>query len=865
MTIFNTSLPTPRRPQRDVRFQGHQNRHDHRKFSEEEAQKINQFLFEQEALSQQIIDHEVPRGRAHVPGWSEMLGDKASKLTVGIDFLPFRAANAMQSIGRWTHRQFSATVSADSQQSKQAEQHRQDAEFLTEQILQKVDLSEVVDVEQGFSQAALKSRLIDVLAENAKLRYVVRNALSGKLAGVAKHVVVAKPDLEALTRNIIAWEGFWSDDTETSSSEEGAAKLEQIAQNAQSSAALTARSGKQVANWLRTGQKFQIRPLGPDEAYESYLRKTQYPPLKNPYEFMAIKPGESNLHVSNRFQNTPDSRMGQLLQAFKPYPRQSVLDTKMPLTVVSSDPNAQLMVAALMKGHERDFPKVEATTPVFVRIRDTEQFKKEVFQPIVNTFRITEPIEIKDRNNPGKTRKIEIKEACLWPLIEGILAKGEQGLGPNCTLKNSDKKCFDLLADSNIYEFSSPDKSVENFLNQRLHDKQDPHIRTLKARLAALQVAGLQYAEQVNVAETVATFAKGAAIGVLGEKLSDKIGGGELKPGENVFTDPGFWTRVGFLGLIDSIDNWYGEHGVLDADLKGMGLSNTKKDVFGNAPPPDPVRIKDYLSARKATNMPESIDQFRRRLLLAAVGDADGKAATSVATLYRSVALGGAGGLLASLWAAKTFTEQNSPLVEKMFSTSVGTLGALSIPINFALTLPRVMSSLNEHIEEGRLVLPDTVDKRNPKAVKNYILEMALQDMMCRTGMQASLKAYNVIPLLGTGWVAEKFLPESFVQTVLFSGMPIAENITRGGFMLDRVSRTFPKVMNNIEGSVLAAYIKGEPDMERYRHFFRSELNGSWSKLSSQGMNYVTYPLQALMTSRRHIDYHRPLSPEERV
>ena len=83
--------------------------------------------------------------------------------------------------------------------------------------------------------------------------------------------------------------------------------------------------------------------------------------------------------------------------------------------------------------------------------------------------------------------------------------------------------------------------------------------------------------------------------------------------------------------------------------------------------------------------------------------------------------------------------------------------------------------------------------------------------------------------------------------------------------MLDGVNRSFPKVMNNIEGSVWASFIKGEPDMARYQNFFRSELNGAWSRVSSQVMNYATYPLQQVMTNRRHIDYHRPLSPEEMV
>lgn len=869
ISVNQSGLHTVMKPKKQVTFEGHKTENKHSTFSESEAATVTDFVFQQQA-ARQILDHQQPRGAARYPVWTEKLGEKLSNLTVGIDFLPHRVSSTVHSITNWA----SHCLGCTNDPTHQAEQAHARATQVVDAIAQQIDLSTIADIEQGLPETVIKERLVNALQHSPQLLYVANNALSHPVIAVLKWPVVAKPNLRKLVEAITFSELAIAEPELPQAPEQNqlpeangqqavppnnhpafnAQKAAELATELQASGALSARGTQGLASLLRRKENFQIKDLTPQEVRDDYLIKGKYPPLQNPHEFMSIKPEASRIQVYDKLPPQPQGGIRGFFNKILPYKKETIVDREFPFTVVSPDPNAQLLIAALVK--DQDFPPIEPGTPVVVKIRDDEDFKRNVFQPIINTFRITDSVEIYDSFREGTKRNVELKESCLWPFLEGVLLKGEKGLGPRCFVKGTRRKCFDVLANANIYQFESPNQELATFLNRQLHENTDPKVRDLKARLAAIQIASLQYAEQVEVAETIVSFMKGTALGVAGDKLAGLIGGENVKAGENVFKDAGFWTRVGFLSVVDAIDNWYGEHGVLEADLKGMGLTNTREHVFGNAPPPDPVRMKHYLSARHATRLPPSIDEFRRRLLLLVFGDADGRAAQAVASTYRSIGLGVLGGALLSLYPAKTFTEQDSTILERAGATSLGTLGALSIPINFSLTLPRVMSTLNEHLEEGRLLLPETINKNDKKAVQAYILEMALQDMMSRTGLQASAKAYSAIPLLGLGWLSEFAIPRPIVQTIMFSTISVAENITRMGLMLNRVNRIFPQSISNTEGTVLAAHIKGEEDLERYQENIRNEFNGAWSRAVSHGLNYVTYPLQVALTHRRKIDFH---------
>jgi hypothetical protein len=872
-TLNSNSTTLPLKKRLSPRFKGHQAENKNRQFSSEQAEALAALALRQDETGHPLLDHQKPRGYAQIPVLVEKGAEKISSATASIDFLPHHVSTTTQSVLSWAQHKISPSSNQDDVKAATEQQKMADIERLLQAVERQLPLTDLYDLEAGMPPAETRRLLAQAFKDEPKLMAVVNNALTHPAMAALIWPVVAKPDLRQSLESIVAWQQEREShpllQEEQGQSEEApppaltamapsAVSQEtgaELAHRLQAAAALSARGGKALAQKLRQSESFQLRPLTDAELKTRYFQKNQYPPLKDPHEFMVLEPGESRVKVTNRL---PDAAEAQAVpqswfKRFLPHPRKLVLDHALPIKITSKDPNAQLLVAALLKN--QDLPSIQPNTTVALRLRNEAHFRKTVFRPIVDTFRISEEIEIRDPDKPGAFKKVQLKEACLWPFIEAILLRGEAGLGPNCKVKGTRTNCFDLLADADIYQFTASDPAVAKLLNERLHNKNDPKLRELKAKLAAIQLAGLQYAEQVDVLETVATFSKGFAAGVAGEQIASRIGG-EAQPGENVWKKPAMWIRLAFLSLVDTIDNWYGEHGVLEADLKGMGLNNSHEDVFGTAPPEEPVPASHYFSARHATHLPGWLESLRRRVLLMGAGDADGKASQAVATTYRSVAMGGLGGMAASLYAAKTFTEAQPKLYEQMLSTSIGTLGAFSIPINFGLTLPRVMSSFNEHLEAGRLRLPPHVQADDERAVQAYIKEVALQEMMSRTGLQASLKSYTVIPALGLVWPAQLVIPRPILQSVLAPFMPVAENLTRMGMMLHRVDRSFPKSLADTEGMVLTAYINDEASLERYQDAIRRAFNGTWSQVTAQGMNIFTYPLQVAMTHRKHIDFH---------
>ncbi len=872
-TLDSNSPTLPARKRLSPRFKGHQAENRNRQFSSEQAEALAALALQQDETANPLLDHQKPRGYARIPVLLEKGGKKISSATASIDFLPHHVSATTKNLLQWAQGKISPPSRREDLKAATEQQRVADVERLLQAVERQLPLADLYDLETGMPPAETRRLLARAFYNEPKLMTVINNALTHPAIATLMWPVVAKPDLRESLENIVAWQqereshALLQDDQSLSASSalpfeaassQGGSSPEtgaELAHRLQAAAALSARGGKALAQKLRQSESFQLRPLTDAELKTQYFQKNQYPPLKDPHEFMVLEPGESRVKVTNRLPEAEDSRSAQQswLKRLLPHPRRLVLDHALPVKITSKDPNAQLLVAALLK--DQDLPPIQPNTTVALRLRNEAHFKQHVFRPIVDTFRISEEIEIRDPGKPGAFKKVQLKEACLWPFIEAVLLRGEAGLGPNCNVKGTRTKCFDLLADADIYQFTASDPAVAKLLNDRLHNKNDPKLRELKAKLAAIQLAGLQYAEQVDVLDTVATFSKGFAAGVAGEQIASHIGG-DAQPGENVWKNPAMWIRLAFLSLVDTIDNWYGEHGVLEADLKGMGLNNSQEDVFGSAPPEDPLPVSHYFSARHATHLPGWLESLRRRVLLMGAGDADGKASQAVATTYRSVAMGGLGGMAASLYAAKTFTEAQPRLFEQMLSTSIGTLGAFSIPINFGLTLPRVMSSFNEHLEAGRLKLPPHVNADDERDVQAYIKEVAMQEMMSRTGLKASLKSYTVIPALGLVWPAQLVIPRPILQSVLAPFMPVAENLTRMGMMLHRVDRSFPKSLADTEGMVLTAYINDETTLDRYQHAIRGAFNGTWSQVTAQGMNIFTYPLQLAMTHRKHIDFH---------
>jgi hypothetical protein len=809
------------------------------------------------------IDHEAPRGKSRWPNGVTNTGDVLS--AIGLDLYRLFPLKPILDGG---YNLINKAVGTKLTPAQMREQHKQQALKLVQGIADKNVLKDIT-LEDGksISEDDAKARLYLALVQQPEFMELANYAMSNAVVATGRWLRMAPPHLGTLVDKLVNLDfedqtpqPIDTDDTPdrpahvhraTAREVEldslplpggmhpiqerarrltldiGHSEASGVAHEIEVSGSMFARTGRGIAAGLRYFKPFQQRELTQKE-FRQYLEQNGLPPTKNPYKLAILNPGES---VLSSHQTGWLNWARNVVAPAKSKPPHS---QNIGMQIHTSDANTKLLLAAITRGHEEQMPPIAPNTVLAVRVRKTEKFKEKVLQPLVNTFRITEKVRLKD----GKMA--EIKEACLWPFIEAVLTEGRDGLGPN------GQECFDRLADANVFKFECSDKSLQNFLNGRLKDKQDPVMRELKAKLAAIQVASLQYAEQVDFKETIASFAKGAIVGITGESIIEHTL--HPKKGELIFKQPNYWANVALMSLVDGYDNWQGEQGSLESDLKGMGLKNTPKDVYG-------------------------IDQkpsWKQKLKLLKDGDSNGPAGMSVAIAQRSAGLGALGGFLISMGTGIPFSKKDtSPwaLGGASFATAMGT--ALSIPLNYNFTKPRVMMSYNEALKRGLLKLPADVNPDSKTEVEAHIDKMATLDMMARIGLQASAKAYTVVgPAMASLWaLSAAGVPREVLQSIVFGLTPGAENAARGILTANRLYRTFPESVNHTERMTLdhmlekpereqKAPVTQQVENKRYRDNIRGEFNDRWSLASAWLMNKAGYwPLQATMTNRRKIDF----------
>ena len=889
-------------------------------FSREHVEKAGQSVFSDDALLPGLkndLDHDAPRGKSRYPALIETSGKTAAGIALDLSrlaTLPLLPVKGAVTLGRMGYNRWSRQVdNLTPEQRKLADQKAKNlkARQLMEGLIQRTNLQEILD-EEGtpIDPIEIKARVYFALRQKPAFMETAADALSHPLTAALKWPLKAKPEPQRVVQ-ILANADFGKSDASmraadlTAEPEGGereeekneasykkqlmeqvvdrfkeaaktakfrreknvrrffnntvtgrAAKLEldvgpseaeTMCRDMRISGSLFTHGSRALANGLRANSKFQLHPISQEE-FQKHLEKGKLPPTKNPYRLMTLEPhGDDEKLTIHKASLT--EHIGRALGRERTPGIEAILPK---MRVSSTDPNAKLLLAVLLKGQEASLMEagieIRPHTLLAMKVRDTKFFKQNVLEPLVDTFRLTEQITLKNH------KQVNLKESCMWPFLESVILHGSKELGPNCYIEGTNENCFDRLAQSDVYQFESDDKGLEQFLNDRMQST-DPEIADLKVRLAAVQAASLHYAEQVEIQETVESFLKGAIVGVTGEAVVENTLGHSAHD-VNLFTQPNFWANVALLGLVDAYDNWQGEQGALEADLKGMGLKNIPEHVFGEKP--------DLAEGHKSPFL-ENAREYAKLLIK---GDADGPAAQSVANAYRSALLGALGGALASLGSAQPFSRENSSIPMLMGASAVATLGtALSIPINFALTLPRVMATYNEHLQAGRLKLPAHVDAQNEQAVFNHVRETAIQEMMARVGLQASAKAYTVVPLLSMAWLPNinNLVPRKVIQPTVFGVTPAAENLTRMGLTMDRLNRAFPEAINQAERMILASKLSEKENAAEYQEELRREFSDRWSQFTAKAMDYVTYLiLQMPLTYRRHINYvlQRPAGDE---
>ncbi len=905
----------PKKPVADqFRLSGLTIHQENQPFNREHVEKAGQSVFSDDAPLQGLkddLDHNEPRGKSRVPAWIETSGKTAAGIALDLSSLatlPLLPVKGAVTLGRAGYNRLSRQFNNSTPEQRQLADKKaqsQKARQLMEKLIQKTNLQEIVDGEGNpLDPIEIKAKVFFALRHKPEFMDAAADALDYPLSAALKWPMNAKPEPQVVVQ-ILANADFSKTDDSASAAEsikrpeEGvsgekngkkseagsaeqlmeqvvdrfkeaakaakfrkeknvrqffsntvtgrAAKLEldvgpseadAMCREMRISGSLFSRGSRALANGLRAHSKFQPQPISQEE-FQGHLEKGKLPPTKNPYRLMTLEPHANDEKLTINKTGLLD-HIGHAIGRERAPGIEAILPR---MRVSSTDPNAKLLLAVLLKGQEASLMEagieIRPHTQIAVKVRDTESFKQTVLEPLVDTFRLTEQITLKN----GK--RVNLKESCLWPFLESVIIHGSKELGPNCCIEGTNENCFDLLAKSAVYHFESDDKGLEQFLNDRMHSS-DPDMKELKARLAAVQASSLHYAEQVEIQETIESFLKGAIVGVTGEAVVENtLGHSEHEV--NLFTQPNFWANVALLGLVDAYDNWQGEQGALEADLKGMGLKNTPEHVFGERADLAEGHQSSFLeSARKYAN-------------LLIKGDAGGPAAQSVANAYRSALLGALGGALASLGSAQPFSRENSTVPSLMGASAGATLGtALSIPINFALTLPRVMATYNEHLQSGRLKLPAHIDANNEQAVFNHVRETAIQEMMARVGLQASAKAYTMVPGLSLAWLSNinNLVPRKVVQPGIFGVTPAAENLTRMGLTMHRLNRSFPEAISQAERMILASKLGGKENAAEYQNDLRREFSDRWSEITAKTMDYVTYPiLQVPLTYRRQINY----------
>lgn len=347
-------------------------------------------------------------------------------------------------------------------------------------------------------------------------------------------------------------------------------------------------------------------------------------------------------------------------------------------------------------------------------------------------------------------KDIAVQETVTWPFFKALMA-GE-------TMPQRLQEIRDKVDSLPLYQIHSPDLSQEQ--NTLLRKTLDP----LKAKLVGLELAKIHYVEKLDIREVIASLTKGAIVG----------GGGEFTIHHTV-PESGLLAgvlRSLLLVVVDTIDNFYGEMGVLTSNLEANGLKLSKESVFGEK------NWRDILKKRFKMDGPGGI-LAKRAVKSAGYGAGSG----AILAVPTGITLSGAG----------------TPTLNRALVGAAGAIGtATAIPFNMRATFPQAYAATIHLIREGKIVLPEGVDK------KQFARTIAEQELLARLGFSTSMRAFSLVPISG-GILALEMLgvPREVVQFGFMALAPTMENMLRLVFTINRLKHTLPRDMRKAERLLL--------------------------------------------------------------
>lgn len=302
----------------------------------------------------------------------------------------------------------------------------------------------------------------------------------------------------------------------------------------------------------------------------------------------------------------------------------------------------------------------------------------------------------------------------------------------------------------------------------------------IKTRMTALDLAILNYAEQIDLKEIVQTLAVAGTVALGGEYLVH-MGGAE-----------GLIRFVQLSG-VDAIDNVAAEMGMAKNELLANNATWKNAGEFM-----EKTLGADYksLSApdlmRRIATTPGPAGQILRRALMAALKGA------------------AAGGVVNALYTSNALSNDNANPVALGAAGAVGSFTtSLGILYNTRATYAQVVAAGLVLYDEDRLPLPrdiyDTatqpkyVDGEVPQQVRSYIEEMARQEMTVRSGFWGSQIALPLTLAAGLILVAPVQPGQEQIRMSLYMTVAASsETILRGLFSAIRLGPQIRAARNEL-------------------------------------------------------------------
>lgn len=852
-------------------------------------------------LSQFIdLDHNEPRGHTKHPARIELVGDVVGSVQKNVLEFPAKAvletAKFTGKVGlgifRWLQRKRSE---ASQPEPSLSEADDANVQAHLEGVFAKLDEAvgvngwgaigrEIGDVgSEPPSANDARNRARNALREQPDLASLAERATESWMYTIPKLIVHTPLSPRNVARELArvgASHHFPGGDLEAGRmpAHLSADRAEELADEIEAQGSAVSRVMRASADGLRrVSPAYNRTPIAQTEASD-ILASGKMLPCKRPFKVAFMKPGGTGASITI---GTTPSRLSMASAD-----DQMQYGTTLPATFESPDPNFRVYAAALRLDPTRIKELAPDGAVILVDVRGKD-FEEKVFKPLVQGLTVR---QVQDKNN----KPVLVNEAPLWPFAESVLTTAKTDLGnrgkglyddlaaadtyrittyqPKVTVRNDDgmqhskaktpiSEIFRILSDhchesipsftlrkideggyglvpqgasaattfDEIFSDNGLFKDVRRLPNaldsafdlqqQRLTDyftecrkSSSPACTRMHVQLAILEIMKDFYVQKAKVAKAIGESSEGAIIGSLLEFGVDKrFHAPEGGPGTVMKSDNNWLNNLVATGP-DAIENANGRRAAKKTELDGKGISST-----------DPLYKKELGKATK--------------------------------TGIIGAALGG----IVNIGPILPMSMQNSTTATRQTATIPWAAGsALSLPIDHAQSLTRVMYAVNEQASPDKM---DIVQRPAGVDPEKWTYHGSVSELMARLGPRSNAQAFGAAPFtLPLLWTPEYFKKtlRTGLQPAIFGVAPGVETIEASLFMALN-SYQFGKAARQAE---LNIYTAGARDTDRdqdiepvdhQRNIERSFTGYAAPKIMAPVMGYMTDWSQS--GSRGKIDY----------